>query len=175
MSTNTLGHVENPSAKILFTQILHTAPGQCATCGSGQDKNGFCDTQLDFEYYGRVYFCSNCVAEIAAVFGFISPTDYAELEDELNLAKMEKQRDIDRIDHLEEIINGITGLKSLFSNSPAYTLADMETPEQETIAAGKLTEPELKPISEPSGIDESNSGESGSITKPSGKSGFLNL
>lgn len=175
MSTVTIGHVENPSAKILFTQLTRTAPGQCATCGSGQDKNGFCDTQLDFEFYGRLYFCSNCVAEIAAVFGFISPVDYAEMEDEVNLSKLEKQRYIEKIDNLEEIIDGISGLKSLISSDPFKSADYLEATEPEVKSEPRVIEPESnteQPNVEPS---DSTTGKSGPVTKSVSKPGLLNI
>ncbi len=43
-------------------------PGSCASCGKVYDERGFADTKLDFEMYGVVYFCSDCVLALANVF-----------------------------------------------------------------------------------------------------------
>lgn len=171
--TELIGHVENPSAKIQFVQITQTAPGCCATCGSGQDKYGFVDTGLDAEFWGRVYFCSNCALEIAAVFGFISPGDYADLEAELDYGKLELEKMTEKADNFERILSGLDGLRALIPGSFIDSnLPSNEVPKQETESVD-----ESKPddVESNDGDDKQIIGQSGTSGKSSSKPRLLNL
>jgi hypothetical protein len=57
---------------------LSAAPGQCGNCGySGSDRR-YIDTHRDFEYYGALFYCESCVADMAGRFGWITPDKAAE-------------------------------------------------------------------------------------------------
>ena len=107
--TNMIAHVENPSARITIQQVPQASPGHCGICGKGQDPNGFVDPQLDFDYYGSLIFCKDCIAQMAAIFGFISPEDYDELTGELDLTKLDYNEALGKIQELERIVDGFTG------------------------------------------------------------------
>lgn len=65
-------------------------PSTCLLCGSGQRKvpdgdtvrhERILDTNLDFDFYGRVYACESCLTHIAvSLLGFLSPAGRAVLE-----------------------------------------------------------------------------------------------
>lgn len=177
--TELIGHVENPSAKVQFTKITHTAPGCCAICGSGQDNSGFVDSGLDFEFWGRVYFCCQCTLEIAAVFGFISPADYADLEAELDSTKFNLKNMTEKTEHLEKALAGLLDIRNhLDINSPeslpAVEVPTTSTPNEIT-ADESINSPsgEAEPQSTPS--NKPTSGQSGSIAKSASKPGLLNI
>lgn len=56
------------------------SPGCCTICGySGPDRS-YLDPRLDFEFYGSVYFCNECMASMAEMMGFIEPAAARTLE-----------------------------------------------------------------------------------------------
>lgn len=170
--TNMLGHVENPSAKVQFSQVPQTAPGQCAICGSGQDKNGFIDTGLDFDFWGRVFFCFNCGLQLAAVFGFISPLDYADLEAELDFNKLELESANEEIKNLRGILDGVSGLNKLLDASLVRNIPVVEVLKS---APESSTPSESEPVQSPNGPSKQDAGESGETSKPANKQRLLNL
>lgn len=184
--TELIGYVENPSARVQFAQITRTAPGQCALCGNGQCEAGFIDTGLDFEFWGRVYFCANCALEISAVFGFISPDEYADLEAELNIAKFELKNMTEKTMNLEKALAGLSSIRDLFNPDINKPGGIVETPEQKIGSESGTTESEPtpsksngddkpKPNSNPFKSHDKPSGQSGSFTKSSSGPGFLNI
>lgn len=68
-------------------------PGKCAMCGT---TNGtFVDMGWDIEFYGVVYFCRYCIAQVCEVIGFISSERYEEM-------KVENKELLDKINKLKE-------------------------------------------------------------------------
>ena len=62
-------------------QLTHSPqalPGSCKGCGSGT-KLPFVDTGWSEDYHGAIYYCRECVATMAELFGFITPEQAAEL------------------------------------------------------------------------------------------------
>jgi hypothetical protein len=164
-----IGHVENPSAKILFTQVTQTAPGVCGICGKGQDPRGFVDTGLNFEYWGKLYLDFDCVVQIAAVFGLISPAEYEELLGERDLATLELHQAQGRVLDLEKVIEGLTNLRDYFSTVSTGTFDPLE---EELTRSPETEQPSIpKPISP----DGSDSIKFGKTPEPPRKQGLLNL
>jgi len=173
--TVTLGHVENPSAKIQWIQIPMTAPGQCATCGSGQDKNGFVDTGLDAEFWGRIIFCYTCTREIGAVFGFIAPEDYEELDGERNLALLNLDQAENRNREFEGIVRGLNNLGGFFNRAGLPSSPIVETPEPEQPPSSGTEQTELEPVQSSSGNSSESSQQSGKVAGLTGGKGLLNI
>ena len=62
------------------------APGHCVVCGhTGTNDTGdsqevlFFDFSFDIEFYGRVYFCTQCMVEMMGDLGFITPTQAEQM------------------------------------------------------------------------------------------------
>lgn len=165
---NDMGYVDNPSARIQFLQVAQTSPGQCGICGTGQAKEGFADTQLDFEYWGRLILCRNCTAQIAAVFGFIAPADYEEMLGELDLTKLNLNEALGKVKELESIVDSFN---SYWARSRNYTTGLVTDDE----AFEEPKSPEQPTISEPNRVDEEPIREQQSTPKPTRKQGLLNL
>lgn len=67
--------------KILDRPIL--APGSCCLCGSaGGDGRKFIDFGKQLDWYGAVYFCSECIREASEACGFIPVASFEKLHDE---------------------------------------------------------------------------------------------
>jgi hypothetical protein len=58
------------------------APGQCCLCGSaGDSKRKFIDFGKQLDWYGAVYFCTICIAEVALASGFLPVAEFDKLHD----------------------------------------------------------------------------------------------
>lgn len=66
-----------------------SSPGQCVICGYGGPDRRYLDSRLDFEFYGTVYWCETCVAELARMFGYIEPSQALALERRVQEAERE--------------------------------------------------------------------------------------
>ena len=80
------------------------APNQCGGCGTTVIENGFVDTNLNFDFYGALYFCESCVAEMARLYGFIKPTEeYAKMlnvKDDMKLIRNNYKVFIEELENL---------------------------------------------------------------------------
>lgn len=173
--TELLGHVENPSAKIQHTFVLQTSPGCCAICGSGQDPNGFVDTGLDFEFWGRVFFCPQCVEQIAGVFGFIHPKVVEDLQGERDLATLELHQANDRITHLESVLGGLSVLGLNIPVVSTGIIYDMDPPEGEKLPTEESPESIFSPVQPSSESGEQIDGQSTETGKSPRKQRHLNI
>lgn len=74
----------NPSGRFQLIEQPTASPGVCAVCGAPKSEPHFVDTGLDYDFYGRVIFCKNCVSEMAASYDLITPDQYEEIVDASN-------------------------------------------------------------------------------------------
>lgn len=56
------------------------SPGNCGICGYSSNDRRYLDPRLDFEFYGTLIFCDQCVASMARLFGWLTPELAKELE-----------------------------------------------------------------------------------------------
>lgn len=62
-------------------------PGNCGVCGySGNDRR-YLDPRLDFEFYGSLIFCEDCVASMSVLFGHLTPDLVRDLENRVERAE----------------------------------------------------------------------------------------
>lgn len=74
--------------RILNTPVL--APGVCCLCGSaGDDKRTFVDFGKQLDWYGAVYFCSECINECVLATGHVKVSLFKQLDNELQDLKLE--------------------------------------------------------------------------------------
>lgn len=100
----------DPSARITRIQTPIASPGSCVICGKSDHPDGFAATDnLDFEFYGTVYFCGDCVGDYARVFGFISPNELVQLR--LHAAAQDAELNTLRqaVLGLESTVDGLVG------------------------------------------------------------------
>lgn len=86
------------------------SPGQCGVCGYGGNDRQYLDPRLDFEFYGSLYFCSECMASMAAVMGYIEPAKARTLE--LRVEEAERELVVLRaaVLNLENLHDALAGL-----------------------------------------------------------------
>lgn len=56
------------------------SPGCCAICGYSSSDRLYLDPRLDFDEYGSVIFCEECIASMSTVMGYIQPAQARALE-----------------------------------------------------------------------------------------------
>jgi len=104
-----------PNARIVTHNVPPAAPGKCVVCGfGGRDDRVYIDFGFDIDYYGVVYFCSECMTEVAAAVGYIKQDKYdriqienLKLEDKLRTALDERNG---ATDALRAYLNGGTAV-----------------------------------------------------------------
>lgn len=55
-------------------------PARCGICGYGGRDRKYLDPQLEFEFYGLLIFCEECISSMARLFGYIEPAQAQALE-----------------------------------------------------------------------------------------------
>ena len=86
----------NPDSSGRFKVVNHpeALPNKCVSCSVsfGDEKRKFIDTTLDLDFYGVVYFCTNCFLEIANMLGFVSPEQNVGIISAFNSIQESAQR-----------------------------------------------------------------------------------
>lgn len=99
-----------PSGRFKLLDAPYASPGKCGLCGyaaSGEnepaDKRQYVDFNLDFEYYGALYFCTECLHSLISEMGYITPTE----ADDLKLRLMAAVDELSTFGRVVEVINGL--------------------------------------------------------------------
>jgi len=109
----------NPAAaRVQLIEAPVASPGVCILCGKSQHPDGFADAKLDFEFYGSLYLCGDCVGDFARIFGWIHPRQAQALAYKVN--ELDEQLRIHReaLLNLESAVEHLTDYK-LLRNSTA--------------------------------------------------------
>lgn len=140
--------------KVLDTPVM--APGICSLCGSsGDGKRKFIDFGKQLDWYGAIYFCSECIREVAQSIDYIHISDFNLLHDKL-------RKSIIKFDQLQEehrIIKDV--LSKLLSNCTCNSDSPDDSSDVVSIS-----------ISESEDIEESNSETVGGDSKIDESSGI---
>lgn len=65
------------------------SPAACGLCGFGGSERKYLDLRLDFEFYGTLIFCDECLMSMAQMLGFITPDQAQALEARVEEAERE--------------------------------------------------------------------------------------
>jgi hypothetical protein len=68
----------SPQSRVQVLDCAPVAPGVCILCGIA-DGRKFVDFGKQVEWYGAVYFCSECIGEVARALGWVPVAEYNEL------------------------------------------------------------------------------------------------
>ena len=88
------------------------SPAQCGICGYGGSERNYLDPRLDFEFYGTLIFCEECVGSMARLFGYLSPAVAKLLENRLENSETEliKLRGaVIAMEHFNDVITSLSG------------------------------------------------------------------
>lgn len=122
-------------------------PGQCKGCGAA-DRGPYVDTTWSEEYYGAIYFCRDCVLEMAFLYGAIAPEKADALKLELEEAKQTlfdtevKLRSLSQIKEAVDAYFSTLGGHGSFSNTMSYSDPNLEITEP---AVAEPAGPTVKP------------------------------
>lgn len=110
--------------QVLDNPIL--APGTCCLCGSaGGDGRKFIDFGKQLDWFGAVYFCSHCIAEVARSIGFIPVAAFDQLYSE----NRDLQIAFDQLKAKYESMD--SGIRSIFGSSyPGHFRNDVSPDEK---------------------------------------------
>lgn len=99
----------DPSGRITRVDAPIVSPGNCGICGKTDHPLGFADARLDFEFYGTLYFCADCVGEYARIFGYVSPDEIIKLREHVAAQDLELNTHRQAILGLESTVDGLIG------------------------------------------------------------------
>lgn len=98
----------DPSARIKRVPAPVASPGSCVICGKNEHPDGFAQTDnLDFEFYGTVYFCADCVGDYARAFGYLSSNDLVGLREHIDAQNTELNTLRQAVLGLESTVDGL--------------------------------------------------------------------
>jgi hypothetical protein len=96
------------SSRVTVIDTPVADPGVCCLCGTaGGDNRKFVDFGKQLDWYGAVYFCETCFAEMSEALGFIPVAKF----DELHLSYRNLVIENDRINQkFGKLLNAFRGL-----------------------------------------------------------------
>lgn len=170
----------NPSAaRVQLIPAPIASPGHCVICGKSEHEKGFVDPRLDFEFYGSLYFCCDCVGEIASLFNFISPEKAVMLATRLQQLEEETAIQRESLLLLEQTVDNLANYNSIrsvavnASNATSESSTSNAGAEEISVSAGgsvipltgrnSTTESDInEPVDEqrPDDVSESTGGDS---------------
>lgn len=158
--------VQPSASRFQWVERPVVGPGKCIVCGSA---NRPCvDFGLNFDRYGAVYFCEDCIGAAARVFGFKSIGEIAagRLGAEQSATSFLQDNGLVAVPRdFFELVGGAASDLSSALDSAIHFLPDTD----DEVESGTVdVEPET-PVGE-SGQDDSTSGESGPNDVPSDSS-----
>lgn len=166
---DTVETFSDPAARITRISRPVASPAQCAICGKDSHPLGFAATDnFDFEFYGTVYFCADCIGDYARVFGFMSRDEIQNVLDKLAIQEAELKVLRSSIINLESIVDAYSSLRGVkpsdlpsnVSNDVSATSTDAGNNEGKAVASGTDNIREGVTVSGEQSIDE-RSNESG--------------
>jgi hypothetical protein len=104
----------DPAARIKRISRPVATPAKCAICGKADHPEGFAATDnFDFEFFGTVYFCADCVGDYARVFGFMSRKEIEDLLVRLDAQEKEIKTLRSAVVNLESIVDAYSHLRNV--------------------------------------------------------------
>ena len=113
-----------------LVEPLPCLPHKCACCGRSfspdpnpDEKLQFLDWNLEIEFFGKVYLCTDCLREACNQMGYASPEQVTRLESEL---KASKNTATAYMKENQELRNALASLNSVFGSGPV-TVESLES------------------------------------------------
>lgn len=97
-----------------ITNTPSASPARCALCGYADKERSYVDFagKLDFEWYGSLQLCEDCVGAVANDFGFLQPDQARNLELRVQEAESELitlRAAVLQLEALGDIVAGLVG------------------------------------------------------------------
>lgn len=120
------------AARVQLIETPIASPGQCTICGKSSHPVGFADPRLDFEFYGTVLFCGDCVGDFARLFGWVEPERFVEFLREHEEVLAHDAMVTEELDNLGAIKNAIDYYSSGNSHRSNGSLSVVHVPDDST-------------------------------------------
>lgn len=138
--------------QFVLMQSPGALPGKCGGCGKATEPRGFIDTGFDADFYGVLYYCYECVLDMASKFGFVTPEVVEELKRRIGELEVETTNQRAAILGLEDTVDGLLRVRD--SGASDITVpAQPDTPIEPEIAESIAEQDEfpdiLAPVTEP--------------------------
>lgn len=79
-----------PQSRIQVLNVPVAAPGKCTMCGSaGDGERKFIDFGFQLDWYGAVYFCTECIKEFAQAAGYVPVEAFNNQGEELKKVQID--------------------------------------------------------------------------------------
>lgn len=161
--------VADPSARIRVQLVPLASPARCGICGKSEHPDGFVDPQLDFEFYGSLIFCPDCIIQMARVYQMIKLEEYKELSNRLDKSIANGLKLSAKIQEMEKIIDGFSSSWLNRNNQSESTFVPIITPvseaSSESVGDKPKFEPEFGPIIKPAEPGKSTTAKSPSFDR----------
>ena len=127
-------------------RIASKLPGTCVVCGSpGGDGRKFVDIDFDIEFYGAVYFCTNCTGELVAALGCALPEQVEVLNTELEVLKSQRLEARNKEKLVDDFLVDLFSLGAMYRTSVDHLINSTTSDENNSESD--------ESINEESGID----------------------
>lgn len=155
-----------PDAKGQFSIVNspQALPGHCAGCGKPNDPHGFIDTGFDADFHGVIYYCSECIFDMASKFGYITPEMADQFKRQISELEVESAKQRAAILGLEETIDGLLAVRE--SGASNIVIPAPSEPINEPRAEDIITETESEPESVVEVTDSETAGGNSEVDKP---------
>jgi len=108
---------DDPAARVRKISKPIASPAQCLICGKDRHPVGFASfDNVDFEFYGSLYFCGDCVGDIARPFGFLSREEIDAVVKKLTAQEIELKILRKSVVNLENLVDAYTALRGAGDN-----------------------------------------------------------
>jgi hypothetical protein len=143
-------------SKYRILAVPDVSPGKCANCGSSKnDGRGYIDFGLHIDWYGGVFFCGECLKDIAVNFGLFTDINQKLLD------SVVKEETISRLqENGEQLYTKVLTLFKEFEEHYASlsTIRDSGSSNTTTDVGSSETAIEPKPDETKSGVTKSTTG-----------------
>lgn len=116
------------------------SPGCCSICGYSSSDRRYIDPRLDFDEYGSVIFCGECIAAMSLLMGYIEPAQAQALEARVEEAErqlIQLRATSLAMEDLRVALAGTSIRASLYgsgsSDSPDGSSSQMELPFEDNV------------------------------------------
>jgi hypothetical protein len=133
----------------------YAAPSKCVVCGSGPEAGRkFIDFGQQLEFYGAIYYCSDCMREVAMCVGFYPVAEFEKLEDMYHNLSAKYDRDLAELEGYRDVFASLrrSGISVPSIPSSSFDLSKDAVPQPE-----EYDQPAQLAGGSDSGSDESSS------------------
>jgi hypothetical protein len=129
------------------------APGKCVVCGTTEGPQ--IDINFDIDFYGAVYFCRNCLTQVANALEYKSPSQWRMAQEELQAKRDEIHKWRTMYDELKSALDSANVLRDFVSRIDGLA----SVPVEDTTKPAEVAEQPVKQNSKrrPSNVQHDDS------------------